>query len=139
MSVEKLSQEGIAVDASWADGRYHENDLEQPSTYEGDIPTPIPVPTLVLMLNNASIFYGDNELFLNHEVRVQVSPQIDRMESGEVTDFSGLFDPFILAITPPSSHLNVLSRIVSMLVARGEVPLELVGFNSERHELYRKK
>jgi hypothetical protein len=127
------------ANASCADGQYHLNDLDQPSTHDGYIPTPIPVPTLVLMLNNASICHSDNELFLNHEVLVQISPQIDRMEPGEVTDCVGLFDPWILAITPPSSHLNVLSRIVSMLVSQGKVPLEFVGFNSERDDLYRKK
>ena len=101
---------------------------------------PIPVPTLVLMLKSTSICHGDGDydLYLNHEVRVQVSPQISRMKSGDITDYEGLFDPFILAITPPSSHLNVLSPIVSMLVAQGEVPLEAVGFNSERNELFRR-
>jgi hypothetical protein len=140
MSVEKLSQEGIALIASCADGRGHVNDLDQPSTYDGNIPMPIPVPTLVLMLKSTSICQGDgdNDLYLNHEVRVQVSPQISRMKQGEITDYEGLFDPFILAITPPSSHLYVLSPIVSMLVAQEEVSLELVGFNSELHELYRR-
>ena len=123
------------VDASCADGRDHANNLDQPSTYDGNIPMPIPVPTLVLMLSHGD---GDNDLYLNHEVRVQVSPQISRMKLGEITDYEGLFDPFILAITPPASHMNVLSPIVSDLVAQGEVPLEIVGFNSELHELYRR-
>ena len=140
MPVEKLSQEGIDLNASCDDGRDHVNDLDQPSTYDGNIPMPIPVPTLVLMLKSTSIGHGDDgyDLYLNHEVRVQISPQISRMETGEITDYEGLFDPFILAITPPSSHMNVLSPIVSMLVAQGKVPLEVVGFNSELHELYRR-
>ena len=138
MSIEKLSQEGIALIASCTDGRGHVNNLDQPSTYDGNIP--MPVPTLVLMLKSTSVCQGDgdNGLYLNHEVRVQVSPQISRMKQGEITDYEGLFDPFILAITPPSSHLNVLSPIVSMLVTQEEMSLELVGFNSELHELYRR-
>ena len=106
----------------------------------GDTPIAIPVPTLVLMLDRASPCHGggNNDIYLRHEVCVQISPQISRMKPGEHTDYEGLFDPFVLDITPQWTHRDILSPIVSELAAQGKVPLEVVGFSSECRELYRR-
>ena len=140
MPVEKLSQEGIDLNASCADGRDHVNDLDQPSTYDGNIPMPIPVPTLAIMLKSASFCHGhgENGLYLNHEVIVQITPRVHRMNPGDMADCYDLFDPWILEITPSLSHNRVLFPIVSDLVAQGKLPLEFVGINSEWQELYRR-
>jgi hypothetical protein len=107
-------------------------------TFDCSIPWPRPVPTLVLMLNNMSICDGDYDLYLNQEVFVQITPQIDRMNPGEFIDCYDLFDPLILEITTSSSHTYVLSPIVSKLVAQGKVPLKFVDFSSKLNELYQK-
>lgn len=67
-----------------------------------------------------------------------VSPRISAMESGQITDCKDLFDKELWDAVPPSDHRHVFGRPISMLVAQGKVPLEFAGFNSKRHNLYRK-
>ena len=107
---------------------------------DSNFPMPIPVPTLVLMLRSASFCRGrgENGLYLNHEVRVQITPRIHRMNPGEMADCYDLFDPWILEITPSSSHTDVLFPILVDLVAQGKVPLEFVDYSSKLCELYRR-
>jgi len=138
MSIEKLSQEGITLSAECTDGRGHVNDLDQPSTYDGNIPMPIPVPMLVLVLRNNSFAPFDNEKDLNYEVFSHILSRIYSMNPGELTDYKGLFNPRVLDTPPLSTHLHVLRRMVTTIVAERVLPLEFAGFNSELHELYRR-
>ena len=105
-----------------------------------DTNIPVLVPTLVLMLRSASFCHddADNDPYFNHEVLVHITPYVYRMNLGEMADYEGLFDPWILEINPRWGYLNVLSRVVSDLVAQGKVPLEVVDYNGDLTEIYRR-
>ena len=61
------------------------------------------------------------------------------MKEGEVTDCKGLIDRWVWDETPTPERRYVFGKPVSWLVDQGLVPLEFIGFNSKRHNLYRKK
>ena len=73
-----------------------------------------------------------------HVIFELIMPQISRMKVGDATECEGLFDPEAWNIVPPSQRRYVFGRPVSRLVKEGKVPLEFAGFNSSRHNLYRK-
>jgi hypothetical protein len=68
----------------------------------------------------------------------EVIPRISLMEIGEITDCKDLFDPVLWDAVPPPEHRYVFGHPISMLVAQGKVPLAFAGYNSARHNLYRK-
>jgi hypothetical protein len=103
--------------------------------YDENIPVPTPVPTLVLMLRHGE---DNHDLYLNHEVLVHITPYVYRMNFGEFTDYEGLFDQFLLDITPRWGYQNVLNRAESDLVAQEKIPLELVDYNGKLNEIYRR-
>lgn len=72
-------------------------------------------------------------------VFVHVMARLALMESGQITDCEGLFDPELWDSVPPSERRYVFGKPIAMLVAQGKLPLEFAGFNSKRHNLYRKK
>lgn len=70
------------------------------------------------------------------EVLAHIKPHIAEMTVGDVTDPKGLFDPEFWK-SSPLLHKQ-LGRAVSLLAHQGHVPLEPAGFNSSRHNRYRK-
>ena len=67
-----------------------------------------------------------------------VLPRISSMELEQITDCKDLFDPDLWNAVPPFERRYVFGRPIAMLVAQGKLPLEFAGFNSKRHNLYRK-
>ena len=74
---------------------------------------------------------------LEREILVHTLPHAAKMNTGDITDTEHLFDPEYWLASSPSEH-KVLGGYVSRLVARGLLPLEPAGFDSSRHNLYRK-
>jgi hypothetical protein len=68
-----------------------------------------------------------------------ITPRITAMELGQITDCKDLLDKELWDAVPPSERRHVFGRPLAMLVAQGKMPLEFAGFNSRRHNLYRKK
>ena len=68
-----------------------------------------------------------------------ITPLISLMKTGEETTCENLFDPELWYSVPPQERRYVFGRPISMLVAQDKVELEFSGFNSNRHNLYRKK
>lgn len=71
-------------------------------------------------------------------IAMLITPIVSRMELREISDSEGLFDWELWNDIPASDRRYVYIIPISMLVAQGKVPLEFVGFNSKRHNLYRK-
>ena len=67
-----------------------------------------------------------------------VMARLDLMESGQVTDCEGLFDPELWNSVSPSEHRHVFVPPNIHVGGTGKVPLEFAGFNRARHNLYRK-
>jgi len=72
-------------------------------------------------------------------VAMLITPRVSRMDMGEISDCEGLFDSELWNDVPPSERGYVYCHPIYILVDQGLVPLECVGFNSMRHNLYRKK
>ena len=69
----------------------------------------------------------------------QFSSRSELMEPGEISDCKGLVEPDLWDEILPSERRYVFGRPLSKYVEAGLLPLEFVGFNSKRHNLYRKK
>jgi hypothetical protein len=67
-----------------------------------------------------------------------ISARISRMKSSEKATCRALFDSWVWDAIPSSDRQHSIGPFVSMIVAQGKVPLEFAGFNSARHNLYRK-
>ena len=63
----------------------------------------------------------------------------DRMEPDEISDCKGLVSPDLWHEIIPSERRYIFGRPLSRFVKYGLLPMEFVGFNSMRHNLYRKK
>ena len=74
---------------------------------------------------------------LELEILKHTKPNIKKLDAGDITDAEHLFDPDYWAISTKSEH-RVLGLHVSRLVRRGLLPLVSAGFDSSRHNLYRK-
>ena len=72
-------------------------------------------------------------------VAMLITPIVSRMELGEISDCEGLFDLELWDSFPASEREYRCYHPISELVAQDMVPLEYVGFDSKRHNLYRKK
>ena len=72
-------------------------------------------------------------------VRDVAMERIDLAKSGEVRDCEGWIGPEVWILVPPSERRHVFGRPLAMLVVQGKLPLVFVGFDSKRHNLYRKK
>jgi hypothetical protein len=68
-----------------------------------------------------------------------VLPRTLLMKPGEETTCKDRFDPELWKAVPPFERRYIFGRPIAMLVAQGLLPLEFAGFNSKRHNLYRKK
>ena len=77
----------------------------------------------------------DHMQFINDTVMEQA----EKAKSGEVRDCEGWIGPDVWGLAPPSERRHVFGRPLAMLVAQGRLPLEFIGFDSKRHNLYRKK
>ena len=72
-------------------------------------------------------------------LREHIMERISNMKHGEKIDCEGLIAPEVWNPVPPPERRHAFGKPVAGLVAKGEVPLELVGWDSKRHNLYRKK
>lgn len=68
-----------------------------------------------------------------------ITPQISKLEVGQIVTCEQLIEPELWNSIPPSDHRYIFGRPVSTLIAQSKVPLEFHGFNRKRHNLYRKK
>jgi hypothetical protein len=67
-----------------------------------------------------------------------ITPHVALMTLGDVTDCERLIDPDLWDPVPAWERRYIFGRPVSRLVAQGKVALEFAGFDSKRHNLYRK-
>ena len=72
-------------------------------------------------------------------IKEHILIRIKDMQEGEVTDCEGLIDPWVWDTTPTPERRYVFGKPVSWLVEQEEVPMEFIGYNTKRHNLYRKK
>jgi hypothetical protein len=79
---------------------------------------------------------SDIHLEFIHEITME---RIDLAKPGEIRDCEGWIGPEAWSLVPPTDRRHVYGRPLAMLVAQGRLPLEFVGFDSKRHNLYRKK
>ena len=72
-------------------------------------------------------------------ISMLITPIVSRMDLGEISACDGLFDSELLNSIPATELQHIYHHSISVLVAQGSVPLEYVGFDSKRQDLYRKK
>ena len=71
-------------------------------------------------------------------IKENIIDRTSTMKSGEQIDCEGLFEPWVWSTIPAADRRHFIGPYVSRLVHQRKVPLEFVGFNHRRHNLYRK-
>ena len=79
---------------------------------------------------------------MKDEIRNMVAEYIDMrtylIGMDEAVDYKRLIDPVLLDSTTSLEQLYVFDRTLAMLVACGEIDLDLVGTDDEGNNLYRR-
>jgi hypothetical protein len=67
-----------------------------------------------------------------------VTPRVQQMKLGGVSDCEGLFDLELWNAVPSEERRYVFGHQIALLVAQGKLPLRFVGFDRAHHNLYEK-